>query len=423
MTAPGARTDATEARGCPGAMAAAEAPRERCPRARRRWLFWRVHQRWKLLGVFEIDPEHEFYGLTCHLRAGLGAATQEAIDHPPADVPGEGDCVAVLKQPHEGFELRTYAAPAFARLRRSLGLAEEEYQASLSSRGPYLQFISNSKSPADFFLTHDKRFFLKTQNKREIRFLLSNLPRYLRHLERYPHSLLVRFLGVHSIILPRRRKKYFIIMQSVFYPDERILERYDIKGCWVNRRAEPAAEGSPAVVVLKDCNFEGKTIALGAQRAWLLRQLELDSRFLEELRVLDYSLLLALQPLHADERRPPGLALAGLVARAAQSVEQSGSSWSAAGAAGSTDPACEPGARAAAQHRRLLPASRNPLHVLDGPQLRYFVGIIDLFTVYGCRKRLEHLWKSIRYRGQSFSTVCPAEYARRLCRWVETHTL
>ncbi|XP_062447292.1 phosphatidylinositol 4-phosphate 5-kinase-like protein 1, partial [Rhea pennata] len=366
---------------------------------------------WKLLGVFEIDAEHEFYGLTCRLRAGLGAAAQAAIDHPPAERPGEGDCAAVLKQPHEGFELRTYAAPAFARLRRSLGLPEEEYQASLSSRGPYLQFISNSKSSADFFLTHDKRFFLKTQNKREIRFLLSNLPRYLQHLERYPHSLLVRFLGVHSIILPRQKKKYFIIMQSVFYPDERILERYDIKGCWVNRWAEPAPEGSPAVVVLKDRNFEGKTIALGAQRPWLLRQLELDSRFLEELRVLDYSLLLALQPLHADEKQPPGLALASLVVRAAQSVEQSAA------------PAREPGARIAAQHRRLLPASRNPLHVLDGPQLRYFVGIVDLFTVYGCRKRLEHLWKSIRYRGQSFSTVCPAEYARRLRRWVETHTL
>nr|XP_025969566.1 phosphatidylinositol 4-phosphate 5-kinase-like protein 1 [Dromaius novaehollandiae] len=308
-------------------MAAAAEPEGR-PQARRRWLFWRGHRQWKLLGVFEIDPEHEFYGLTCRLRAGLGAATQAAIDHPPADPPSEGDCATVLKQPHEGFELRTYAAPAFARLRRSLGLAEEEYQASLCSRGPYLQFISNSKSSADFFLTHDKRFFLKTQSKREIRFLLSNLPRYLQHLERYPHSLLVRFLGVHSIILPRRRKKYFIIMQSVFYPDERILERYDIKGCRVNRWAEPAPEGSPAIVVLKDCNFEGKTIA-----------------------------------------------------------------------------------------------ASNPLHVLDGPQLRYFVGVIDLFTVYGCRKRLEHLWKSVRYRGQAFSTVCPAEYARRLCRWAETHTL
>lgn len=36
--------------------------------------------------------------------------------------------------------------------------------------------------------------------------------------------------------------------------------------------------------------------AAGSQRPWLLRQLELDSRFLEELRVLDYSLLLAVRP-------------------------------------------------------------------------------------------------------------------------------
>lgn len=41
----------------------------------------------------------------------------------------------------------------------------------------------------------DKRFFLKTQTKQEMRFLLANLPRYLRHLEAFPHSLLVRLLG------------------------------------------------------------------------------------------------------------------------------------------------------------------------------------------------------------------------------------
>ncbi|NWJ08715.1 PI5L1 protein, partial [Crypturellus undulatus] len=406
--------------------------------AQRHWLFWQSH--WKLLGVFEIDSEHEFYPLTRRLRTGLHAAIQVAIDHPPAvspcwpspwghrgwaltascpqqDVPSEGDCTEVLKQPHEvgavdrcpqrswryhgsqrcptqDFELRTYAAPAFARLRRSLGLREEDYQASLSSRGLYLQFISNSKSSADFFLTHDKRFFLKTQSRREIRFLLSNLPRYLRHLERYPHSLLVRFLGESKGT--RRAARGSMAARPP--------RRYDIKGCRVNRWAEPAPEGSPAFVVLKDCNFEGKSIILGSQRTWLLRQLELDSRFLEELRVLDYSLLLALQPLHADERS----SLTG--SAELDSVE-------------SADAALEPGAHAVAQHRRLLPASRNPLHVLDGPHLRYFVGIIDLFTVYNWRKRLEHLWKSIRYPGQAFSTVCPAEYARRLCGWVETHTL
>lgn len=45
---------------------------------------------------------------------------------------------------------------------------------------------------------NDKRFFLKTQSRREVRFLLSNLQAYMGHLEKYPHSLMVRFLGKSS---------------------------------------------------------------------------------------------------------------------------------------------------------------------------------------------------------------------------------
>lgn len=54
----------------------------------------------------------------------------------------------------------------------------------------------SSLSILDF--RNDKRFFLKTQSKREVRFLLSNLQAYMDHLEKYPHSLLVRFLGESS---------------------------------------------------------------------------------------------------------------------------------------------------------------------------------------------------------------------------------
>ena len=78
----------------------------------------------------------------------------------------------------------------------------------------------------------------------------------------------------------------------------------------------------------------------------------------------------------------------------------------------------EPGA----QNRRLLPDIPNALHILDGPEQRYFLGLVDLTTVYGLRKRLEHLWKTLRYPNRSFSTVSPAVYARRLCQWVEAHT-
>lgn len=73
-------------------------------------------------------------------------------------------------------------------------------------------------------------------------------------------------------------------------------------------------------------------------------------------------------------------------------------------------------------HCRLLPNYKNAIHVIDGPDRRYFVGIIDIFTVYGWKKRLEHLWKSIRYPGKDFSTVSPTKYSHRFCKWIEDHT-
>lgn len=54
-------------------------------------------------------------------------------------------------------------------------------------------FLSGDKLVLGF--RNDKRFFLKTQSRREVRFLLSNLQAYMDHLEKYPHSLIVRFLG------------------------------------------------------------------------------------------------------------------------------------------------------------------------------------------------------------------------------------
>uniref|UniRef100_A0A8C2ELZ1 Phosphatidylinositol-4-phosphate 5-kinase-like 1 n=1 Tax=Cyprinus carpio TaxID=7962 RepID=A0A8C2ELZ1_CYPCA len=430
---------------------------------RRRW--GRLRQQWKLLGLFEIDQQHEFYSLTCMMKEGLYAAVQNTIDSPLPDELSEDDYNLEVTQIHKDFRMETYAGPVFASLRRSLGMTEKEYQQSLSSEGSYLQFISNSKSKADFFLTNDKRFFLKTQSKREVRFLLSNLRIYMEHLEKYPHSLLVKFLGVHRIKMAHQRMKYFIVMQSVFYPDDRITARYDIKGCEVSRWTDPAPEGSQIIVVLKDLNFEGQFIQLDQQCPWFLRQVEIDTAFLQTLNVLDYSLLLAHQPLHQDELSQ-SLSFATLIMRAKKSVNATSSPTHATsptvpGVVAEEDSAplsselhstqchmhsgndethiasleedrieqpSRVGAESAdlqmfqAQNRRLLPNFKNPLHVIDGPEQRYFIGIIDIFTVYGFKKRLEHLWKKLRYPRQTFSTVSPPAYCHRLCQWVQDHT-
>ncbi|XP_053137745.1 phosphatidylinositol 4-phosphate 5-kinase-like protein 1 isoform X2 [Hemicordylus capensis] len=489
--------------------------RKRHSRISKYRLLWRIREQWKLLGFFEINQDHEFYELTCMLKKGLQASVQEAIDTPQTtNVLSEANYTAVLKQTHEvgsshDFEMRTYAGPVFAHFRSLIGIIDTDYQNSLCCEPSYLQFISNSKSSADFFLTNDKRFFLKTQSKREASFLRSNLSKYIEYLTNYPHSLLVKFLGLHSITAPPEKKRYFIIMQSVFYPHERICDRYDLKGCQLGRWTDAAPEGSQVIVVFKDLNFEGKTINLGdQQRNWFLQQMELDTKFLKALDVMDYSVLVGLQPLHEDEQilnqkvaniiattavsLSPGPSQPNLYpeiseiqddgvessfATRASSAERlfsilSGSSRTTIHhlltfymtqrssfaipctrfsvnentlrqiltpetGPGSTFDFEAPGTDTSmpeislpsmmdtfpmSQNRRLLSSSRNPLHVIDGPDYRYFVGIIDLFTVYGFRKKVEHLWKSIRFRGQSFSTVNPACYARRLYQWVEEHT-
>ncbi|XP_036042270.1 phosphatidylinositol 4-phosphate 5-kinase-like protein 1 isoform X2 [Onychomys torridus] len=263
----------------------------------------RLRDKQNRVGLFEISPGHELHRMTQMLQEGLWAATQVSMDNPPKGPPTQKDFSEVMTQVHEeGFELGTLAGPAFARLRQYLGLAEEDYQATLGPGGPYLQFLSTSKSKASFFLSRDQRFFLKTQRRHEVQVLLAHLPRYVQYLRRHPHTLLARLLGVHSLRVARGKKKYFIIMQSVFYPPSRISERYDIKACELSRWVEPVPEGSPLLLVLKDLNFQGKTINLGPQRNWFLRQMELDTAFLRDLNVLDYSLLVAFQLLHEDEK-------------------------------------------------------------------------------------------------------------------------
>lgn len=54
---------------------------------RRRW--GGLRQQWKLLGLFEIDQQHEFYSLTCMMKEGLAAATQNTTHNAPTVSTGQ----------------------------------------------------------------------------------------------------------------------------------------------------------------------------------------------------------------------------------------------------------------------------------------------------------------------------------------------
>ncbi|KAK7895799.1 hypothetical protein WMY93_021124 [Mugilogobius chulae] len=75
---------------------------------RRRW--GGLRQKWQLLGLFQIDEQHEFYNLTCMMKEGLAAAIQSTSEHVPTAELSEDDFKSEITHIHKGFTMETFAA-------------------------------------------------------------------------------------------------------------------------------------------------------------------------------------------------------------------------------------------------------------------------------------------------------------------------
>ena len=101
---------------------------------------------------------------------------------------------------------------------------------------------------------------------------------YTAHLAASPGSLLVRILGVYSLLL-RHTTVHLIIMQSVFPPApgnahvpghaRQLRATYDIKGCLAGRYQSPGTGH-----IFKDKNFQEEKLDLGQQRDWFIKQVK-----------------------------------------------------------------------------------------------------------------------------------------------------
>lgn len=74
-------------------------------------------------------------------------------------------------------------------------------------------------------------------------------------------------------------------------------------------------------------------------------------------------------------------------------------------------------------NRRLLLTCRNTLHVINGAEYRYYLGIVDFFTMYECRQRMGRLLKTVKYFSTNHSTVPPDEYAERFLKFISERTM
>ena len=74
-------------------------------------------------------------------------------------------------------------------------------------------------------------------------------------------------------------------------------------------------------------------------------------------------------------------------------------------------------------NRRLLPKCKNPLHIIDGPECRYHLGVIDFFTKWECRQRSSRILRSVRYCCGDHSTIPPRLWSTETGQCVIANTI
>lgn len=222
-----------------------------------------------------------------------------------------------------------------------------------------LQEVSatGGRSGSLFFRSRNGRFLLKTLPPSEESLLVQMMPDYCAFLDLHPDSMLPRFLALIRLQSPSGKTVSFVVMLSVFGGP--VDEQYDLKGSKVARKVG----GEPdALVARKDLDLK-QTLHLGLPtKIRIMSILERDSAWLQARNICDYSLLVGI-----TKRKQPG-ALEGT----------------------------------------------------DGKTF-YYLGLIDMLTVYDLKKRGEHMYKSIALQNSTdISAVDSVRYRIRLLKYVDS---
>ncbi|KAJ3194870.1 Phosphatidylinositol-4-phosphate 5-kinase [Irineochytrium annulatum] len=374
------------------------------------------------------------------------------------------------------FKFKDYAPWVFRRIRELFHVDANEYLLSLTGKYVLSELGSPGKSGSFFYFSQDYRFIIKTIHHSEHKFMRDILREYHDHLAANPETLLSRIFGLHRVKLPGNRKIHFVVMGNVFPANKDIHETYDLKGSTVGRLLRDEEMKKNPIAVLKDLNWlqRNRKLRLGPlKRELFVTQMEKDVAFLTRMNIMDYSLLVGYHDLvkgNADNIRDATLAVfepnadallsrghpplpsnaSVSVAAAASATPTASASFGGSSSAAARDNHLRRGSKASTMRRllaesdpvRLGPSSSRLPEDLpperrcsvfyrdmggfratgfddeDGMEV-YYVGIIDIFTKYDGKKKLEHVLKSIGANSKKISAVKPSLYGARFSEFMK----
>ncbi|KAF1884830.1 hypothetical protein Lal_00028717 [Lupinus albus] len=384
-----------------------------------------------------ISKGHKHYELMLNLQLGIRHAVGRPAPSSSLDLkssafdpkekvwtkfPPEG---SKHTPPHPSCEFRwkDYCPVVFRALRKLFKVDPADYMISLCGDDALRELSSPGKSGSFFYLTNDDRYMIKTIKKAEVKVFLRMLPGYYKHVRAFENTLVTKFFGLHCVRLTgaSQKKVRFVIMGNLFCSQYSIHRRFDLKGSTFGRSTDKPVEEIEPTTTLKDLDLN---FIFRLRKSWFhefCRQVDRDCDFLEQERIMDYSMLVGLHfrgiswsdnSTPSGARTPTGNCNSDDGAHRLSGVDVDHlvvdpSRWTQLG--------INMPARAELTRRR---------SVCDTPQLVgeptgelyeiiIFFGIIDILQNYDISKKLEHAYKAFQCDPTSISAVDPRLYSKR----------
>ncbi|KAG2318337.1 hypothetical protein Bca52824_011550 [Brassica carinata] len=326
--------------------------------------------------------------------------------------------------PHQSceFKWKDYCPVVFRTLRKLFNVDAADYMLSICGNDALRELSSPGKSGSFFYLTNDDGYMIKTMKKAETKVLIRMLPAYYNHVRACENTLVTKFFGLHCVKLTgtAQKKVRFVIMGNLFCTGHSIHRRFDLKGSSHGRlTTKPESEIDPNTT-LKDLDLN---FIFRLQKNWFqefCRQVDKDCEFLEQERIMDYSLLVGLHFREASKdsatptsgaRTPTGNPDSGnpRLSRADMDRFLLDASKLASIKLGINMPArVERTMRRSDCENQLVGEPTGEFYDV----ILYF-GVIDILQDYDISKKLEHAYKSMQYDPTSISAVDPKQYSRR----------
>ncbi|KAF1868844.1 hypothetical protein Lal_00048123 [Lupinus albus] len=385
--------------------------------------------------------------------------------------------------PHQTaeFKWKDYCPVVFRHLRKLFQVDPGDYMSAICGNDALRELSSPGKSGSIFYLTQDDKLMIKTVKKSEVKLrtdytplsnvytcfvfyseavvdevssrtgnlgfgrgrfmvLIRMLRSYYQHMSQFENSLLTKFYGAHCVKPIGGQKIRFIVMGNLFSSEYPIHRRFDLKGSSHGHMADKPEEEIDETSTLKDLDLN---YVFHVQRKWfqvLIKQIELDCKFLEAEKIMDYSLLVGFH--FRDGNTCDKMGLSPFLLRTGsrdsyqyekfmrghhfleaelQDRDHVKSGRKSLIRLGANMPArAERIARRSdfdqytgAGIRHLNPYSRGETYDI----ILYF-GIIDILQDYGISKKLEHAYKSLQVDSTSISAVDPKLYSKRFHEFV-----